>query len=75
MTQWEYRTEIIDTTGKYLVKAGYFPDDNPWHPDAESPQWSSINELGKEGWELVSVLSSKDYDGIAIFRRPILKEE
>lgn len=33
---------------------------------ASNPTWQELNDLGDEGWELVSV----DSYGLAIFKRP-----
>lgn len=64
MTYWEYRTEQFETKGfmggKLEVNA--FQD--------------KLNQLGKEGWELVSCFDTNMTDGqsryvIAVFKRAL----
>ena len=74
--EWEYRTETIDTAGKYLVKRGCYPRDDPWSSEeAEYSKWADINDLGREGWELVTVFCCEDSEASAIFKRPGPKAE
>ena len=55
MTHWEYRTHIIRlSTGQGKVP-GYFNRSQPVrvvHPES----LKDLNDLGRQGWELVSVV-------------------
>lgn len=70
-TQWEYRIETIDDTGKYQTKCahGHYSLTEGPTPDYESAEWNgTIGELGAEGWELVTAHWSGS-EAIAIFKR------
>lgn len=63
MTIWEYKTVRIHTTGFY---GGDFDT-----PDAEK----LLNDMGAEGWELVSSLETNTSHGhtedlVFVFKRP-----
>jgi len=62
MQGWEYKTAVFQTP---------FMDSNLDY-DAFN---ASLNEMGKQGWELVSCFDTSHYQGetntvIAIFKRP-----
>ncbi len=62
--QWEYRT--IKLKGKGFWGGGL----------DETQLDDAMNELGREGWELVSVLGTNEVYGktrhiVAIFKRPL----
>jgi hypothetical protein len=67
MPKWEYRVEIIDTTGCYQITPPDMVGD-PYGPDFNHGEWGKINNLGAEGWELVSANWEGD-EGIAVFKR------
>jgi len=69
MTIWEYRIERIDTEGSYQVSSPGFGD--PYEPDFVPGEWKPINDLGAEGWEMVSAGGWDDDEGIAVFKRLI----
>ena len=55
MVHWEYRTLIIRITGGQGKMPGYFTRSQPVRvvdPDSEM----ELDELGRQGWELVNVL-------------------
>lgn len=72
MQQFEYRTETIDADGLFIAD----------HEDAKDydgasfrrPVWRHIDQLGADGWELVSVIPTRDDDGdpslTGFFKRP-----
>lgn len=65
MQKWEYIFVIYDcdnTTGKIRYK----------DPKDDLLKWLDMDELGKEGWELISVDEKTD---VAYFKRPIDDEE
>ena len=68
MIIWEYRTERIDTVGSYQVSSPGFGD--PYEADFVPGEWRQINDLGAEGWEMVSAGWVGD-EGIAVFKRPV----
>jgi len=73
MPEWEYRIERIGIEGNYEVSPGYFPGGaggDPWAEDAMPGHWESINSLGAQGWEMVSVSFQGD-EGIAVFKREL----
>jgi hypothetical protein len=70
MPKWEYRIELIDTSGEYLVKEGYYPSGDPWAEDAIPAEWAPINDLGAQGWEMVSASFQGD-EGTAVFKREL----
>lgn len=64
MTYWEYRTEQFETKGLMggKLEINAFQD--------------KLNQLGKEGWELVSCFDTNMTDGqsryvIAVFKRAL----
>jgi len=58
--RWEYRTEVVAGDCLYQVPSP--------HPDP--PGWHWLDELGAEGWELVSVKEAPDGSWIGFFKRP-----
>lgn len=66
MTQWQYLTKTLDSSGMYLVSCT--PSEDLEQPKFE---WASINELGAAGWELVSVFTISDRAyAYGVFKRP-----
>jgi len=66
--KWEYRFETVDSSGAYLADEG----ERGWIEDNSKkyPQWVSVDALGKEGWELVSISGWEASEAIAVFKRP-----
>ena len=63
MTQWEYKTLEFDTKGFWV---GGIVDSNQIN--------EQLNKAGMEGWELVSMVTTNQYQGasrkiIAVFKR------
>ena len=58
MKEWEYKIYMITTPGKCLAFNG-----NALDSSRELP----LNEIGADGWELVTI-----YDGALYFKRQIL---
>jgi hypothetical protein len=56
--KWEYRVESIDGDGKYTLRESSQRPRETMH----------INELGKDGWELVATIADEFW--YAIFKRP-----
>lgn len=73
MTKWEYRIERIETDGYYQVSP---PDTfgDPYQSDFVHGQWNNLNDLGAEGWEMVSAGGWNGDEGIAVFKRPIQED-
>ena len=70
MTKWEYRVETIDTESNYQISPpSAFGD--PYSSDFNHGEWNSINDLGAEGWEMVSAGGWNSDEGIAVFKRPV----
>lgn len=69
--RWEYRFELIDTAGQYLVQRGHCPNDSPFGDGSECTpaRWRDVNDLGLQGWELVAVFASQDDEATAVFKR------
>jgi len=67
MPRWEYRVERIDTFGSYEVSPSY---GDPFSENAVHAQWASLNDLGADGWEMVSASWEGD-EGIAVFKREL----
>jgi len=64
---WEYRTEVI-TIKEGIGKIGGKFDENKIS--------DTFNELGRQNWELVSLIASNNSfghagTGIAVFKRPL----
>ncbi len=75
MTQWEYRTETIDSQGNYVVARHYVGrSEDPYGEGYDANKWASMNELGAEGWELVSVNFGEGDEATGIFKRPVIQE-
>jgi hypothetical protein len=60
---WDYKTIHMETGGWTIPKLD------------QAPLESQLNELGREGWELVGVVGTNDQGGkthavVAIFKRP-----
>ena len=61
MIQWEYKTIAIKPKS---IWSGAFQDNDAMD--------KILNELGKEGWELVSTFfNSSNFQIVSIFKRPI----
>jgi hypothetical protein len=54
MQRFEYLTVYVDASGAYQTIEG---------------TWHRLDELGEQGWELVSVVND-DGDLVAFFKRP-----
>ena len=73
--QWEYRSEYVElgrtNFGGYIRDTGLFENNDPG-PGAE---WGQMDEIGEEGWELVSVVPwpypTQVPLGVAFFKRPM----
>lgn len=71
MPRWEYRIELINTLGCYLVDKEHYPVDKILRAKlAFQAQWKPINDLGEQGWEMVSASWQGD-EGIAVFKREL----
>jgi hypothetical protein len=71
MKRWEYRIETIDDTGKYLISRGYsgtYLGGGCWGDDSIPSKWGKINDLGADGWEMISCQWT-DSEAIAVFKR------
>lgn len=72
MDKWEYRLGYIANLGGKEMTSD---DRYVWEVIIEE----QMNELGKEGWELVQfpagVISGLCADGYAVFKRKIVKEQ
>lgn len=76
MLRFEYKVVTIDDSGMYRVSFGNCNcrSDEDWQVlhDREhhtSDVWDSIDSLGTNGWELVSVSGWKDSEAKAVFKR------
>jgi len=64
MPKWEYRIEKINILGCYLVDEEYCPIDKRIHAS-----WNTIDNLGDDGWEMISAGGWDGDEGIAVFKR------
>jgi len=63
MERWEYATLTVDNTQTGLRFKTY--------SIARGEHWTSLTELGKDGWELCAILEMRDENlPCAIFKRP-----
>ncbi len=73
MQKWQYKTIRLD----YVARAGYSITLGDNSTVAGPQVWHYINELGRDGWELISVNVVKDGNGMADndqllwFKRPL----
>lgn len=67
LKKFEYRCEEISET-EYLVSSGFHSDREE---DSIPQKWESLNRLGVEGWELITVKHIADHSGyyLAWFKR------
>lgn len=73
---WEYETLTFVT--HHEVWYAFPPHDTDHPKQAERPLKTLLNELGKQGWEVVTHLGNNDYllkRPIPLDRRPIFTEE
>jgi hypothetical protein len=72
--RWEYIHGTITFSGTVLLKEHYYKHGEISDDDSSATSYG-LGELGKMGWELVTVCQSTRYNGtgceVAYFKRPI----
>lgn len=83
MTKWEYKFLQIDINLSPILKMARWgvqvPGENKARDTMEGVE-AYVNDLGREGWELVTAVNGSEHSGIItravlFFKRPRVEEE